>query len=291
MINDVREVQRLHIRSTIEGVSHTAATAWCLEHGKAGMGWGFWDSPGKRTWDEYVETSDAVNSNVRRFKEMPVGSLIWTRELNGEYWIGEVTGDWEYEDNAVARQMDLFCLRETDWQKVGTEDRVPGRVVNAFRSSRTLQRIGDAGAAAYTNRLFLRSTDSEVALEPIEPSMVLESLIGAEDLEDLIAVYLQVTFDLVLISRFRSTPSYEYVLRGSTGETVVASVKSGQTPVDLSLLPADSADRAFVFATSGVYEGSSTIATDEITKSDLLEFMASGSPYLPERIRLWENQW
>lgn len=284
---EARDVQRLHIRSTVAGVDHGAATTWCLQNGRSGMGWRLHKSRGTATWIEYVESTGHLNTNVRRFHDLGVGTLLWTREPSGEYWLGEVKGEWEYLDNAAAREFDLFCTRPTKWIQIGTEEKVPGKVVNAFRSQRTLQRIGDPGARAYTNRIFARASSPDLELDVVDPDVVLRSLIGAEDLEDLVSVYLQVRYGYVLVSRFRSTPGYEYVLKGARGETIVASVKSGETPVSLDLLPADSADLAYVFSVSGTQVGSTDMAVETIGFDDLLEFMASSTSVLPNRVSAW----
>lgn len=283
-----RDVQRLHIRSTNEGVSHTAATSWCLENGRAGVGWGLWDENVRAaTWEEYVDRADSINSNVRRFHDLDHGSLIWTRELTGEYWLGELTGEWEYRDDSTARKFDLFCTRQVRWESVGTEDNVPGKVVNAFRSQMTLQRIADSGARAYSNRLFELRANPTAERSPVSPTVVLKSLIGAEDLEDLVLVYLQVRFGYVFVSRGHSTPGYEYVLKSHDGQTIVASVKSGDTPVDLDLLPAESADIAYVFSVGGKSRGSTEMRVEEITPQELVTFMSNNAAILPNRVAAW----
>jgi hypothetical protein len=206
------DVQRIHIRSTIDGVDHDAATRWCLSEGLVGIGWGIWDGAGTRTWERYVEDYEhgqgSVNTNVRRFHDLDVGTLIWTRERSGNYWLGRICGGWEYRDDEVAQRLDLFNLRPTSWDEVGTEDRVPGRVVNAFRSRMTLQRIKDHGAVAYSNRLFGRS-DADGERAAIDPRSVIESLLGPEDLEDLTS----------RLNRSRSTPTRWRLMLGSTRTT------------------------------------------------------------------------
>lgn len=284
-------VQRIHIRSTIDGVDHDAATRWCLSEGLVGVGWGIWDGKGTRTWQRYIEDYEgeqgSVNSNVRRFHDLDVGTLIWTRERSGNYWLGRIDGEWEYRDDEVAQRLDLFNLRETSWEEVGTEDRVPGRVVNAFRSRMTLQRIKDQGAVAYSNRLFKRS-DTAGERAAIDSRTVIESLLGPEDLEDLVAVYLQDQFDYLLVSRLRSTPGYEYVLRKrDSGRTAVASVKSGDTPVDLDLLPVTTVDAAFAYAVCERYTGERSPNTRCITTEELCDFLLRRRSILPDRISDW----
>jgi hypothetical protein len=288
-VNDDRDVQRLHIRSTVEGVSHDAATTWCLTNGYAGVGWGLWD-PARSgiSWEEYMAETDGLNSNVRRFHDLATGTLLWTRERNGIYWLGVVEGEWEYHDDDTAHALDMFNLRGTAWRQVGAEDLVPGRVVNGFRSSRTLQRIGDRGARAYSRRMHQQVAEHRADLEPVAPRAVIESLIGSEDLEDLVAVYLQDRFDYLAVSRLRSTPGYEYVLsRRTDGSRAVVSVKSGQTPVDLDLLPSDTVDASYAYAVSGQYVGERHPNLTCIKTEELTEFIVERRAVLPERVVAW----
>lgn len=180
-----REVLRLHIRSTIrDDAAHGRATVWCLENSYSGLGWGIWDHEGLAgiSWSEYEEHGRA-NSNVRRFHDAAVGTLLWTRQRNGNYWLGVVEGEWEYRDEQQARDLDLFNVRPTRWEQVGTEGKVPGRVVNAFRSRWTLQKIHDDAAREYTRRLHEKLFEGRSDFEPADAETVIKSLLGPEDLE------------------------------------------------------------------------------------------------------------
>ena len=282
----------MHIRSTIEAVDHDEATSWCITEGFAGVGWGLWDGRNNRKWHEYVDDyageKGKLNGNVRRFHDLAIGTLIWSRERNGRYWLGRIEGDWEYRDDETAQRLDLFNLRSTSWHPVGTEDRVPGRVVNAFRSRMTLQRIVDSGARAYSRRAYFHFLEPQAPVESPGVELVIKSYLGPEDLEDLVAVYLQDTLDYLVVSRLRSTPGYEYVLRNRvTGKTAVASVKSGDTPVDLDLLPVDAVDAAFAYAVSERYVGSRDPKITCIQTDTLARFIRARRKILPDRISDW----
>lgn len=284
------DVLRLHIRSTItDDQAHDRATAWCLEHGYSGLGWQIRDHHGLTgiSWEEYEEHGRA-NSSVRRFRDAALGTLLWTRKRNGEYWLGVIEGEWEYRDDQQARDLDLFNVRPTRWKLVGTEGKVPGRVVNAFRPSLTLQKIGDGAARDYTRRLYAELFEGRTDLEPADPEIVIKSLLGPEDLEDLVAVYLQDRFDYLVVSRLRSTPGYEYELRARDGgATAVASVKSGNTPVDLNLLPSDTVDAAYAYAVCEQYDGERHDNVTEISTEELADFIRVRREVLPKRVTAW----
>ena len=284
------DVFRLHIRSTItDDDAHDRATDWCLENGYAGLGWQIRDHDGLTgiSWAEY-QSHGRANGNVRRFRDAKVGSLLWTRERSGEYWLGVIEGRWEYRDDPVARELDLFNVRTARWTRVGTEGKVPGRVVNAFRSPLTFQKIHDPGACEYTRRLHGKLFEGRTDFKAEKPETVIKSLLGAEDLEDLVAVYLQDRFDYLVVSRLRSTPGYEYELRARDGgATAVASVKSGDTPVNLDLLPWETVDAAYAYAVCSTYEGERPPQFREIETDELTEFMLSRREVLPERVAEW----
>ena len=93
---------------------------------------------------------------LRRFAELPEGSLVWTRDGDGRLWLGRIAGPWRYEDDAAARAVGLHHVRATTWQErpVG-EDDAPAAVLATFaRGGRNLQRIRDARAERETARLW-----------------------------------------------------------------------------------------------------------------------------------------
>jgi len=284
------EILRLHIRSTIrDDADHDRATNWCLENGYAGLGWKIPNQEGLSgiSWPEYEEHGRA-NSNVRRFHEAAIGTLVWTRQRNGDYWLGVIEGEWEYRDDPVACELDLCNVRPARWEHVGTEGEVPGRVVNAFRSRWTLQKIHDHAAGAYTHRLYEELFEGRTDFQPEEAETVIKSLLGPEDLEDLVAVYLQDRFDYLVVSRLRSTPGYEYELRDRDGgATAVASVKSGGTHVNLDLLPSGTVDVAYAYAVSEGYDGARRDNITCIETQQLADFMRARREILPKRVAAW----
>jgi hypothetical protein len=293
-------VVRLHLRSTVGHVIHSQQEEFCLaESGWAGVGWGCWDdTPSGISWADYEahsgkgreerERTKEVNESVRLLRSLPNGTFVWTRRQNGIYWLGELTGGWEYRGDEQARKLDLFNLRPCRWWQIGTEDAVPGKVVNNFRARKTLNRVKDAGAARYTCRLHAQLTGIDSSDEPVGPREMIESLLGPEDLEDLVAVYLQDRFDLVLVSRGKCTPGYEYVLRHrSTGRRAVASVKSGATPVKQDRLPKDADIDAYVYAVSGNYEGPRSANVRVITTAELADFVVQRRVILPDQVARW----
>jgi hypothetical protein len=262
--------------------------------GWAGVGWGLWSEerlPGI-SWEEYkqrkVERGEPIDDSVRRLHDLPVGALVWTRRQDGTYWLGEISGDWRYADGDEARRLDMFNLRPCHWWRVGTEDAVPGKIVNNFRAAMTLNPVRHHTAVLYSYRLRDQASGKTEALRSLEPRAIVESLLGATDLEDLVAVYLQDRHDLIVVSRGRSTPGNEYVLCSrSDGHRAVASVKSGAARVELDRLPRDNGVDVWAYAVSA--EGIGTPRDDVrwINTQELVDFMLERSVVLPENVARW----
>lgn len=207
-----RRVVRLHLRSTVEGVDHVAIEDWCLRTDSkcwVGVRWGLWDDESDGiSWEEYEHRSGSVNDSVQRLHDLPKGSLVWSRRRDSSYWLGEITGKWRYRDGPEAQRLDMFNVRRCRWWHVGTQDSVPGIVVSNFNRQKALNPVADRGAVLYTRRLHAQLSGAAREMAPAEPHDVIESLLGATDLEDLVAVYLQDQQGLVLINRAPSTVGY-----------------------------------------------------------------------------------
>lgn len=295
---DERWVMRIHLRSTVDDVDHAALEAHCLPddgvEGWVGMGWGLGDGPRpKLTWPQYtqarLESGEGVDSSVQDLHDMPRGSLIWTRRLDSSYWLGEVTGPWEYHGDEPAEALDLWNVRRCRWWRVGTEDSVPGKIVNNFRASKTLNGVSDQRALEYSFRVHAQLTGASLKTEPLSPRDVIEIYLGAFDLEDLVGVYLQDQCNLVLTSRAAATQGYEYVLRDrDTGRRAVVSVKSGEDAIDLDRLPNDSATTLYGYAVKK--DGKCVNGPRDIQMiktDDLVSFIEERKPILPEQVNRW----
>ncbi|MEH3154482.1 MAG: GAF domain-containing protein [Gordonia paraffinivorans] len=64
---------------------------------------------------------------VERFAQVPDGSLVWTRDADGEYFVGRLTGPLRQDHTADAVEAGLTEIRPCTW----TEQPVPEREVPA----------------------------------------------------------------------------------------------------------------------------------------------------------------
>lgn len=149
-INDPATIWRLHLRPT-HGENNRQTQTLCLDRSVLGMGWSVDADPDD--WTDYVNLSRAkygeLNRNVRRWKEdVKIGDLVWTKmtELNGEYFLAKVTGEWRYETTPKFVDATMVNIREVEFVCVGNMSHMPDsdeadKVVQAFRRGWTLQKI------------------------------------------------------------------------------------------------------------------------------------------------------
>ena len=85
---------------------------------------------------------------LERFAALPAGTLVWTRDVDGLFWLGRLTGPWRYDDDPAARTVDLVHVRACAWSSGPVADsHVPPGVTATFaRGGRNGQRIRTAGA-------------------------------------------------------------------------------------------------------------------------------------------------
>ncbi|MGA8546260.1 MAG: GAF domain-containing protein [Mycobacterium sp.] len=71
---------------------------------------------------------------VARFAELDDGSFVWTRDTDGWFWLGRISGPYFYDANETAAAVDLVHVRPCDWLPTPTpEQDVPAAVTATFR--------------------------------------------------------------------------------------------------------------------------------------------------------------
>ncbi len=222
--------------------------------------------------------------------DAPDGALVWMRNSAGTYYLARIEGSWRYLTDPAAADVDLFNARPATIKPAGVESRVPGKVANSFIRGQAFRRIWDGPARRYTQSLW-----EELAGEPpsFYPSYedVLASLLGAQELEDLVAVYLQSEHDYLVFPAARrpDTPAYEYVLRHPDGQEAIVQVKTGnsEVPVGADALPVEHVDRIYVFSPTGNYRGRRARNVERLDFGELVTFMREQADCLPPLVEHW----
>ncbi|UXA18740.1 GAF domain-containing protein [Mycobacterium sp. SMC-4] len=84
---------------------------------------------------------DSLPRRVQRLAAVPDGSLVWTRDGDGWYWLGRIDGPYFYD--ADGESVDLVHVRPCTWRtEPVAESRCPAAVVKTFhRGGRNFQQI------------------------------------------------------------------------------------------------------------------------------------------------------
>jgi hypothetical protein len=289
-------IWRLNIKTA--SVNNIDPRQFCIERKILGIGWAVdvdnvdtidWDTYYKSAQDEYYNKGDkgwwpAINAVKNR---MVLNDLCWTRDWSGVYYLGRILSDWRYEDGKEYKSADVVNVRNCDWKKIGTVDAVPGKIINSFIPSRTVQAVDDESVAIYS--VFLYNSLSDAFNYPLTstPNDFL-SLISAEDCEDLVGLFLQEKGYRIIPSSCKAdTAAYEFVMKNlSTGKAAVAQVKQGFVNInitDYSSLPCE----VFLFTSHGQYIGTPAANVICIAPDEICNFAKSHPLILSDRIKRW----
>lgn len=265
---------------------------FCLERGLLGIGWRLKESPPPnldskefREWAKDHFPHENWTSYKTAFRalasRMEIGDLCWARDTDGIYYLAEVTGDWEYRDDAANRAVDIHHVRPCTWYEIGTADQVPAGLIEAFRGQ-ALRRFApnDPSALWLTRSIHARESGAPQPPTPDDPSVW--GLMSADDMEDVVAAYLQHQgYTLIPSTAKRSTPGYEYSLMSPNGRISVVQVKKGQLKISEF---EDYDENVIVFARGG-YRGTESDGVQSLERKKLEAFMDQNPDSLPPRVQ------
>lgn len=275
---------------------------FCLTEGVVGVGWALEPKGAICDWEKYYEAGKqkyfnnkdrgwwpAVNA-IRN--KMQLNDLCWTRKKNGDYYLGRINGEWKYEGDGEFWENDIVNVRSCDWKKIGTIDKVPGKVVNSFIPSRTLQRVEDETVQRYScflyNSLGNDTSSFTYPLRPICESRLFK-LISSDDCEDVVGLYLQEQGWRVIPSTCKNdTAAYEFVMkRSASGETAVLQVKQGSASSLDEKNNCPDGVTVFWFATDGDYSTIKNKTIHLIDPHEIEKFVSKNPRLLPDRVTTW----
>jgi hypothetical protein len=93
---------------------------------------------------------------VARFAEVDEGSFVWTRDTDGWFWLGRISGPYFYDADKTAAAVDLVHVRPCEWLRLpNLEQDVPAAVIATFRrGGRNFQKIHDPSVDQETQRIW-----------------------------------------------------------------------------------------------------------------------------------------
>tara|TARA_B100000315_G_scaffold239549_1_gene258438 strand:- start:2020 stop:2916 length:897 start_codon:yes stop_codon:yes gene_type:complete len=267
---------------------------FCLDKGVLGVGWRV-DEHETLDWDSYYQLANAryypedkgwwpaVNAVYNR---MSVNDLCWTRDRDGQYYLGRIASEWRYDGSPDHVEADIINARDCEWFRVGTVDSVPGKVVNSFIPARTVQTVADDSVAYYSQLLF-NKLSGNVVYGPDRTDVSLFSLASAEDCEDIVGAYLQEQgYRLIPSSCKSDTVAYEFVLKHrDSGRRAVVQVKQG-VPIDLAKYESLDCD-VFLFTTQGRYVGTPSKNIHCLSVEEMIAFALANQALLSDRLKNW----
>jgi hypothetical protein len=100
--------------------------------------------------------ADRLARRIDRFRDVERGSFVWTRDPDGLYWLGRITGSYFHDTDDDAAAVDLVHVRECRWlTEPLLEPEVPHAVIATFRrGGRNFQQTHDATVGAESQRLW-----------------------------------------------------------------------------------------------------------------------------------------
>ncbi|HUK31365.1 MAG TPA: hypothetical protein VLV89_09640 [Candidatus Acidoferrum sp.] len=263
------------------------ARAFCMREGWTGIGWGIESLDDELTRPGLYEKAlsktpieelgfgedigPARSAHRALAHRMQVGDLVWCRAKADVYWLGRVVGSWVYRNTGEFADFDLYQIRRCKWIRVGPADLVPGPVKNAYagRGSAISQIQREHDAALRDSAIIWRESTSEAVpdLDGLAYSFSLSEL-GHDDLEDLVAMYLQVRLGWFVVPSTvkRATPYTEFVLRNGKGARAYLQVKSGNARVVGSIEVPAEVDTFFLFDA-----GEETLLPEKVDRIGLQE--------------------
>jgi hypothetical protein len=103
-----------------------------------------------------VAEQERLDRRVARFAEVDDGSFVWTRDPDGWFWLGRISGPYSYDADESAAAVDLVHTRPCEWLSMAIlEQDVPTAVVARFRrGGRNFQEIHHPSIGNETQRIW-----------------------------------------------------------------------------------------------------------------------------------------
>ena len=290
-------VHRIHIRPSGGLGDRRKAFAYCLKEHVLGLGWQTKSKKSGVSWAEYEKDAEDVHgkkaiSRVRYLKErVHPDDLLWTRDMDGDYYLGYVLKGWEYYSTKEAEDSDITNVVKCDIHKVSAVDDVPGKVIACFRPQRAIQSIQEPMTKNYSLHLWNKLSGMSHYKVDLEGIRNIFTFLDAEQTEDVIYIYLQ-TLGWIVIpnSRKVDTMKYEcYLIRKNDKRRAILQVKSGSTPLDVSEWK-NKEEHVILFQANNVYVNQDVEKSVECLDPERIEdFIYNNIDLMPSNIAHWAN--
>lgn len=140
------------MRSRRDDIPEFLAVDRALKHQLVGVGGQLGSIPGglSEAVAAVAEQHDErLARRLNRFASAADGAFVWTRDADGNLWLGRLAGPWRYDSSREAHDADLVHVRPCRWLPEPVPHRlVPAAVHTTFsRGGRNWQQTHDADAS------------------------------------------------------------------------------------------------------------------------------------------------
>jgi hypothetical protein len=151
----LQPIFRAPMRSRTREARPGAGAEFAIERGVVGIGERVDDTPGtiaQAVWAVTQAHGEKAGRMLARFAALPDATFVWTRQLDGAFRLGRISGTWRYDDSPAAREVGIHHVRPTIWspRRFGDRDVPPGVARTFARGGRNLQRTHDRSAERQT---------------------------------------------------------------------------------------------------------------------------------------------
>ena len=273
-------------------VKNIDVTKFCVDRGLVGAGWPVESAPLssedylRQAKIRYGQGSKGVSAFVKRIQK---GDFVWVRNRHRTpcYFLGKITGEWEYRGDKEHVDADTVNVRRCEWVQIGLMDNVPGAVINNFRVRKTVLRVKDANALFYSQYLFAKMNGEMISRLSVKPDLL--QLLSDEDLEDVAAVYVQVVKRTIMLPSTCKTDTKGvecFFTAVEDGQRIGLQVKAGESQICQDDY-ADFNGTVYVFQANERYTGHPNSHCARLSHDDLQNFIFENRRLMPGRIQRW----
>ncbi len=235
------------------------AREFCFKENWAGVGWGLENIKADLTdHNDYIRVlrksrhKDAEDRSIRFARELKEGDFVWCRAKGDVYWLGRITGPWQYKHSGKFDDFDLYQVRTCRWERIGHGGLVPGPVKNSFAGrGQAISRIKREGAEALFASVAIWEAHTGERIElprEITGGLSIKG-VSHDDLEDIVGLYLQKELGWYLVPSTgkHANRDTEFVLRNKEGKAAYVQVKSGVTRIEEEIIVPKEVDVFYVY--------------------------------------------
>ena len=287
---------RIHIRPDGGTDDMVATFQYCLDNGLLGVGWRVKGLANTEDWEVYKLAANQVHGSIQQpcyiFQNVRPGDLVWTRDPFGQYYLARVIRSWEYWMSPEGQEQDIDIANVYRCEFSNVElDAVPGTIISSFARGKTIQRIHNRSALAYSQYLWNHIGAGQLVYDVDDADFPdIFTMLDSEETEDLVFLYLQRQgWYVVPNSRKRNTLRFEFMLTHSeTGEKALTQVKTGDERLDVDCY-SNHPWRVFLFQSNEYYDGHPAGNVTCIARCDLTAFLRDSIHLFPQSIQTkWE---